>query len=150
MAGPNPKAVRRSGRIHGVTIALFLAFLTVAGCQGDSSPAPGTASVLSVTPGSLAFTGQAGGANPASQSMSVTNAGGGTLLLAASSDATWLSVTPASGIAPSPVSVSVNLSGLVAGTYDGTVTITSTGAFGSPKGIPVTLTVTSTTSLSMV
>jgi glucose/arabinose dehydrogenase len=74
--------------------------------------------------------------------MSVTNAGGGTLPWAASDNATWLSATPASGSAPSTVSVSVDLSGLAAGTYDGTITITSTGAAGSPKGIPVTLTVT--------
>ena len=40
------------------------------------------------------------------------------------------------------MSVSVDLSGLAAGTYGGTVTITSTGATGSPKSIPVTLTVT--------
>lgn len=142
MARPIPKAVRRSGRIHGGTIALFLAFLTVAGCQGGSSPAPGPAPVLSVTPGSLSFTGQAGVANPASQSMSVTNSGGGTFPWTASSNASWLSVTPASGTAPSTVSVSVNISGLVAGIDDGTVTITSTGASGSPKSIPVTLTVT--------
>ena len=98
--------------------------------------------MLSVTPGSLAFTGQADDANPASQAMSVTNAGGGTLSWSASDNATWLSATPASGAAPSTVSVSVDLSGLAAGTYSGTVTITSTGATGSPMSIPVTLTVT--------
>jgi glucose/arabinose dehydrogenase len=99
--------------------------------------------VLSVTPGSLAFTGQAGDANLASQTLSVTNAGGGTLPWAASGNATWLSATPSSGAAPSTVSVSVDISGLAAGTYDGTVTITSTGATGSPKNVPVTLSVTS-------
>ena len=123
-----------------------LVFLAIAGCAGSSStaptPAPGPVPVLSVTPGSLAFTGQAGGANPASQPMSVTNAGGGTLSWTASGNATWLSVTPASGTAPSTVSVGADISGLAAGTYDGTVTITSTGATGSPKSIPVTLTVT--------
>jgi glucose/arabinose dehydrogenase len=40
------------------------------------------------------------------------------------------------------VTVSVNLAGLAAGTYNGTVVIVSTGAPGSPKGVPVTLTVT--------
>jgi glucose/arabinose dehydrogenase len=98
--------------------------------------------VLSVTPGSLAFTGQAGGANPASRTVSVTNAGGGTLSWSASDNATWLSAIPASGSAPSTVTVSVDLSGLAAGTYEGTVTITSAGVTGSPTGIQVTLAVT--------
>jgi glucose/arabinose dehydrogenase len=98
---------------------------------------------LSVTPGSLSFTGQAGGANPPSQSISVTNPGGVSPLWAASSDATWLSVTPAVGIAPFTVSVSVDLSGLVGGTYNGIVTIASTSASGTAKSIPVTLTVAS-------
>ena len=102
----------------------------------------GTASVLSVTPESLSFTGQAGGANPGSQSMLVTNAGGVSPLWAASSDATWLLVTPAVGIAPFTVSVSIDFSGLVGGTFNGTVTIASTDASGSAKSIPVTLTVT--------
>jgi len=69
------------------SLIAVLAFLVLAGCGGSSStaqtpvpgPAPGAAPVLSVTPGSLAFTGQASGTNPASQTMSVTNAGGGTL-----------------------------------------------------------------------
>ncbi len=129
------------------SLIAVLVFLAIAGCGGSSStastPAPGAAPVLSVTPGSLAFTGQAGGANPASQTVSVTNTGGGTLPWVASDNATWLSATPASGAAPSTVSVSVDLSGLAAGTYGGMVTITSTGVTGSPKNIPVTLTVTS-------
>src|SRR4029077_20335378 len=56
--------------------------------------------------------------------------------------ATWLAVTPTSGSSGSSVSVSVNPSGLAAGTYSGNVTITSSGASNSPKSIPVTLTVT--------
>jgi glucose/arabinose dehydrogenase len=74
--------------------------------------------------------------------VSVTNAGGGTLLWVASDNAPWLSATPASGVAPSTVSVSVDTSGLGTGTYNGTVTVTSTGTTGSPKSLPVTLTVT--------
>jgi len=142
MAGAIPNALRRSRRIHGTTIALLLAFLGLAGCQGNSSFATVTASVLSATPENLSFTGQAGGANPASQSMSVTNAGGVSLLWAASGDAAWLTVVPATGIAPSTVSVNVDLAGLGTGTYDGTVTITSAGALGSPIRIPVALAVT--------
>jgi len=104
----------------------------------DSPPAP----VLSVTPGILSFTGQAGGGNPASQSLSVANSGGGTLSWTASDNAAWLSAAPAGGTAPSTLTVSVDAAGLAAGAYNGAVTIASAGATGSPGVIPVTLTVT--------
>jgi Subtilase family/Viral BACON domain len=102
-----------------------------------SSPAIG------VSPSSMSFTATAGGANPAGQSLSITNTGGGTLNWSASSNQTWLSVSPASGTAPSTTTVSVNTSGLAAGTYNGAITITAAGATNSPLSVPVTLTVTS-------
>jgi hypothetical protein len=96
---------------------------------------------LAVTPASLAFSGTEGGANPAAKTLSVTNTGGGSLSFTAGDDATWLTVTPASGSAPQTLTVSASLSGLAAGTYTGNVTVTAAGVQGSPKSIPVTLTV---------
>ena len=98
---------------------------------------------IGVSPSSMSFTATAGGANPASQSLSITNTGGGTLNWSASSNQTWLSVSPASGTAPSTTTVSANITGLAAGTYNGAITITATGATNSPVSVPVTLTVTS-------
>jgi glucose/arabinose dehydrogenase len=95
-----------------------------------------------VLPGTLAFAAQAGGGNPASASLSVTNTGGGTLSWTATDNATWLSATPAGGNAPSTLTVSVDVAGLAVGTYAGAVTIASAGAAGSPGVIPVTLTIT--------
>ncbi|HET8677833.1 MAG TPA: hypothetical protein VFO63_18680, partial [Blastocatellia bacterium] len=69
--------------------------------------------------------------------------GGGTLNWTASDNATWLSVSPTSGTAPSAVTVSANIAGLTPGTYNGTITVTATGATNSPVGVPVTLTVNS-------
>jgi glucose/arabinose dehydrogenase len=107
-----------------------------------SAPPPPT---LSVAPGSLSFTATAGGANPASQSVSVSNTGGGSLSFTASDDATWLSVSPASGSAPATLTASANVAGLSAGTYNGTITVAASGASGSPKQIAVTLTVNAST-----
>ena len=59
----------------------------------------------------------------------------------ASSNATWLSLTPTSGTAPSAVTVTATTAGLSAGTYNGTITITATGATNTPQTVPVTLTV---------
>jgi hypothetical protein len=96
---------------------------------------------IGVSPASFSFTATSGGANPANQSLSITNTGGGTLNWTASDNATWLSVSPASGTAPSSVTVSVNISGLAAGTYNGAITVSATGATNSPVTVPVTLTV---------
>jgi hypothetical protein len=51
-------------------------------------------------------------------------------------------VTSTSGTTPGSVSVSINTTGLTAGTYTGSVTITSSGASNSPRIVSVTLTVT--------
>ncbi|MFB3814850.1 MAG: beta strand repeat-containing protein [Terriglobales bacterium] len=96
---------------------------------------------LNVSPASLSFSYEIGGANPAAQNLSVTSSGAA-LNYTTSDSSTWLAVTPASGSTPGTVAVSVNPAGLAAGTYSGTVTIASTGAANTPRTIPVTLTVT--------
>lgn len=96
---------------------------------------------IGVNPASLSFSATIGGANPANQSVSITNTGAGTLNWSASDDATWLSVSPASGTAPSTLTVSVNISGLSTGTFNGNITISAAGATNTPVTIPVTLTV---------
>ncbi len=113
--------------------------LVVCNATTGGTPSP----TIGVSPSSLSFTATVGGGNPASQSVSITNTGGGTLNWSASSNASWLSVSPASGTAPSTLTASVNISGLSAGTYNGTITITATGATNSPLSVPVTLTVNS-------
>ncbi|HEX5082318.1 MAG TPA: S8 family serine peptidase [Blastocatellia bacterium] len=109
----------------------------------NGSSAPSTQPTIGVNPGSLSFTATAGGANPASQTVSITNLGAGTLNWTAADNASWLTVSPTSGVAPSTLTASVNVSGLAAGTYTGTITISATGATNSPVSVPVTLTVNS-------
>jgi hypothetical protein len=96
---------------------------------------------IGVSPSSFSFSATAGGANPANQTLNISNTGGGTLSWTATDDATWLTLSPTSGTAPSAVTLSVNTSGLAAGTYNGTITITAAGATNSPVSVPVTLTV---------
>lgn len=99
-----------------------------------------TAPVIGLAPVALSFSGAAGGANPAAQTISVSNTGGGTLSWNASDNASWLTLTPASGTNAGTMNVSVNMAGLAAGTYNAAVTVTATGA--TTKTIPVSLTVT--------
>ena len=99
------------------------------------------ASSVAVAPTSLQFAYTMGGTTPASQSIQVTNGGGGTLTWSAVPSASWLGVSPASGTAPSTLSVLVSPAGLGAGKYTGSVQVSAAGASNSPVSISVTLTV---------
>jgi glucose/arabinose dehydrogenase len=103
-------------------------------------PGPPPPPALAVSPASLSFGGSAGGANPAAKTLTVSNTGGGTLSFSATDDAPWLTVTPGTGTAPRDLSVTVDTAGLAAGTHTATVRVESAGVAGSPKLIPVTLT----------
>jgi uncharacterized protein (TIGR03437 family) len=96
---------------------------------------------LVVAPRSLTFNYTVGGAAPAAQGISITNAGGGTPAWSASASAAWVALSSASGTAPATLSVSVNPATLAPGTYTASVQITASGATGSPASVGVTLTV---------
>jgi hypothetical protein len=110
-------------------------YISAYGLLGAGSP------VLSISSANLSFTATQGGANPAPANLTVSNTGTGTLGFTAASDASWLSVSPTSGTAPQTLQVSASIGSLTAGTYTGHVTVTATGAQGSPSVVTVTLTV---------
>jgi hypothetical protein len=89
----------------------------------------------------LSFLATYGSANPLDQTLEISNAGYDTLDWSASSDATWLSLDPTSGTNSGTVTVSVDISGVLPGTYDASIKITGTAATNSPVIIPVTLTI---------
>ena len=98
--------------------------------------------VLTVGTTLLTFAGQTGGSNPASQLVAV-NTSGGSLPFTASASSTglWLSVSPTSGNTNSNLTVSVNIAGLAANTYNGSITVNVPGASPSSATINVQLTV---------
>lgn len=100
---------------------------------------------ITAAPTSLQFAYTTGAAAPPAQTIQITNSGSGTLAWTATSTATWLTVSPSSGTAPASLNVSISTDGLSAGTYNGSVQISSTGASNTPLSVAVTLTVTSTT-----
>jgi hypothetical protein len=86
------------------------------------------------------------GSNPSNDTFTVSNGGTGTLSYTITDNVGWLSVNPASGTSTGEadtITVSYSTSGLSAGTYNGTITITDGGAANSPQTIAVSLTVTS-------
>jgi hypothetical protein len=82
----------------------------------------------------------AGDKTPA-QKFRISNKGGGTLDWVVSNEAAWLSCTPGSGAGPGNVNVSVDPSGLLAGLYTDTITVSATDAVNSPQTVTVTLNV---------
>ena len=96
---------------------------------------------LAATPSTLPYAYTASGAVPAAQNIQITNSGSGTLAWTATASQPWLTLSAASGTAPSTLSVSVSPAALSAGNYTGTVQITATGATNSPLTINVALTV---------
>jgi len=93
---------------------------------------------ISASPTPLTFTTNEG-ENPADKTLEVCNSGTGTLDWELTDDAAWLSATPTSGSLGADdcedVTVSVDASGLAAGDYSATITIT-----GSPTvTVPVNL-----------
>ncbi len=96
---------------------------------------------LTVSPTSLTFQAVQGGTNPASQSVNVSKSNNKTTNWTASDNATWVSVSPATGSITSTaqVAVVVNTAGLPAGTYSATVAVTVYQ--GGNVAIPVSLTV---------
>ncbi len=106
--------------------------------QAVSSNAP----LISAAPGALTFRLLPGdNSNPPGQTIAITNPGGGTLNWSVSTDptATWLQVSPTSGVNSGTVTVSVDASHLTtAATYTAAITISDNGAANSPVVIPVT------------
>ena len=107
--------------------------------SGTDSSAP----ALGVSPASLSFTGTAGGANPAAKTVTISNDGGGSLTWTASESLSWLNLSATSGSAPATLTVSPVVAGLAAGSYSGSITISSPGVTGSPVTVPVTMSLTS-------
>lgn len=102
-----------------------------------------SSSGLTATPQSLTFSQAVNGAAPAAQSLTISGPDGSSFLAVAHSSSDWITATPITGPVPNTVTVSVNGSGLAAGTYSGDVTIKLWESIASVK-VPVTLYVGST------
>ncbi|MEK7762053.1 MAG: fibronectin type III domain-containing protein [Nitrospirota bacterium] len=90
-----------------------------------------------MSPMSLAFNATAGGSNPSTQNVLITNTGTGPLTWTVTDNANWLTATQSGN----SVVASVNIAGLAAGNYSGVITVSASGATNTPRSVPVTLTV---------
>lgn len=106
------------------------------------TPPPVPPAAIGATPASLSFAATEGGANPTSQTLSISNSGGGTLNWTASDSAPWLRLSRTSGTNNGVIIVSVTTGATAGGTYNGTITLSATGI--ASVTIPVAFTVNST------
>lgn len=98
---------------------------------------------IAVTPGLLSFAQTRGGAAPNPQSLNISSNGnaGFQVTVSTASGGAWLSATPTAGSTPGSVLIAVNGTSLAAGTYTGSIGISSADVNNSPIAIPVSLTV---------
>jgi lysophospholipase L1-like esterase len=118
-----------------------LVTLSASGYAGTTVPVTYTLTAtapsdsLTASPGSLQFAAQQGSSLPGAQSIAVAASDGGTAVLSASTNASWLTVSPLSGSTPASISISVNNTNLAPGTYDGTVTLSANGYVGATVAV---------------
>jgi uncharacterized protein (TIGR03437 family) len=107
---------------------------------------------IALNQSSFSFSGLLGATNPPVQTTIISNSGSGafnwTTSASTVSGGNWLSVSPASGTGSGGITASVNIAGLAAGTYNGTIVVASTGATNTPQTISVVLTVTAPPSIA--
>jgi len=99
---------------------------------------------IEIDPTSLSFEGILEESNPPSQVFKIRNSGAGTLNYQISADKDWISISPESGDSTGEwdeIEVSVDISNLSSGNYQGNVTATSENASNSPQKIKVNLTI---------
>ena len=106
----------------GTVVSNSLGF-TISGAH----PAPPTPTLtLTVTPEFLNFSALENQASPAAQNLAVAGNVGWTASVRTSAGRDWLTVTPASGTAPTTARISVSSASLAAGVYTGLITFQST------------------------
>jgi Viral BACON domain len=122
----------RIARLYGIGIITVILSITLISPE---------AWALNVSPASLTFTALVGGPNPPVQTVTFSKNTKRQVNWSSSDKSAWLSVTPTSGqmVGSDQILVSVNISGLIAGTYTSTVKISLTN--GASVRVPVTLSI---------
>ncbi|HXI20442.1 MAG TPA: fibronectin type III domain-containing protein, partial [Gemmatimonadales bacterium] len=128
-------------------LVAVLALAALAACQGGNPTQPSTGPSIALSATAESFSATAGGADPAPQSVEVSNGGSGTLS-GLSADVTWqagdqgwLSFSLNSLTAPATLEIMPRTGGLSPGSYAATISIRSPVAATSPRTVAVSFTV---------
>ena len=153
-SGTTPTKPSVAVDITGLAVGSYSGEVSVAASGGNPTAVPVSlevTAVLDVSPASLAFSAEAGGANPASQTLLVEDSQGGAVgwtgTVFTSDGEKWLSISPSSGTTPTKPSVLVDITGLASGSYTGQVSVAASG--GNPTVVPVALEVSGGSALEV-
>jgi|GEM_PF-4367964 len=130
-----------NGMMKKLLVALSIVIAVAVGCAQQGSPVSGTPTI-SYGSSSYTFTATAGGSNPSPQMLEIWNSGGGILSWSVSHDVNWLTLNPITGSSAdehASVTISVDISGMSAGSYTAAITISSPGATNTAQVVSVSL-----------
>ena len=147
VSGTNTGAVDVDVDLTGVSAGTYRDTIVIA-ANSDNSPqrVPVILTVaappptIQLAPTSFAFTIVQGDAL-ASDQLTVTNTGGGTLNWTATNLTGWLTLTPGSGSGNGIITLNFDVAGVTAGTYHDTITVSDPAATNNPQKVPVLLTI---------
>jgi len=142
--------IQASVDITGLNMGQYQATITITSSNALNSPQLLTVELVISGPTieldktSLFFEGIKGESNPSPQTFKIRNSGEDTLIYQISSNKNWLTVSPSSGDSQGEwdeIEVKVDISDLLQGQYQGTLSVTSDKATNSPQLVIVELTV---------
>lgn len=153
-AGPNSSSSLAVGTNHAnLAAGTYQGVVTVSSDFGQIDRIP---VALTVTPaatigfsnGTVMVAAKKGKA-PAAQPITITVQNAGPLSWSATSEASWLGISPASGTATTASALSIDMANLAPGTYTGQIALAAPGAIGDGSKMTVNLTVTQGTKISV-
>ena len=114
----------------------------------SSAPPPSINPAIGASPTVFSFTATQGGANPAPQTLTISNTGGGTLSWSANETTPWLTLSTAGGTGNGSVTLTATTGSLPVGSNSGTVTL-SGGTGVAPVTVPVTFTIAAAPNITL-
>ncbi len=153
-AGPNSTSSLAIGTNNAdLTAGTYQGVVTVTSDFGQIDRIPVTftvtpAATIGFSNGSVAVAAKKG-KTPDAQPITITVQNAESLPWSASSDSSWLLISPANGTATAASALSINMAGVNPGTHTGHITLSAPTAIGDGSKMTVTLTVTAGTKISV-
>lgn len=143
-SGTTPSVLTIVGRATGLAPGAHTGVVTVTSPDAARAETVFVAlavppAVLTVSPASVQFSGTTGQSGAATQQISIGTGGAAVTWRASASDS-WITMSRTTGAGDGTIAVGFDPSGLAAGSYSGTVTVSSDGASNSPQTVTVRLT----------
>ncbi|MEW6051407.1 MAG: hypothetical protein AB1644_10150 [Candidatus Zixiibacteriota bacterium] len=149
--GTTPRNILVTINITGLTTGVYFDSIQVDAPPALNSPqfvyvkltVTPPPSLIVVNPTAFFFNALVNGANPAPDTLAISNGAGGTLNWSVTHTESWLSLNPTSGVNSGEVVVTTDITGLPIGIYYDTILVTDPNATNDSVKVPVRLTIAS-------